>query len=51
VRKKEQNISCEGKVTSEECALLLKFFQSNKTLGNDGIPVEFYEKFWQCEMV
>ena len=35
----------EGNITLEECALLLECFQSNKTLGNDGIPIEFYKKF------
>lgn len=39
-------MSCEGKITSEECALLLECFQNNKTPGNDGIPIEFYKKFW-----
>lgn len=42
----EQKISCECKITSEECALLLECFQNNKTPGNDGIPIEFYRKFW-----
>ena len=42
----EQKMSCEGKITSEECALLLECFQNNKTPGNDGIPIEFYTKFW-----
>ena len=27
-------------------ALLLEYFQKNKTPGNDGIPIEFYKKFW-----
>ena len=42
----DQKMSCEGKITSEECALLLECFQNNKTPGNDGIPIEFYKKFW-----
>ena len=42
----EQKMSCEGKITSEECALLLECFQNNKTPGNDGIPIEFYKRFW-----
>ena len=41
----EQKISCEGKITLEECTLTLEIFQNNKT-GNDGIPIEFYKKFW-----
>lgn len=39
-------MSCEGKITSEECALLLECSQTNKTPRNDGIPIEFYKKFW-----
>ena len=27
--------------------MLLESFQNNKTPGNDGIPIEFYRKFWQ----
>ena len=42
----EQKISCEGKITSEECFCLLDTFQTNKSPGNDGIPIEFYKKFW-----
>ena len=39
-------MSWESKITSEECALLLECFQNNKTPGNDGIPIEFYKRFW-----
>ena len=42
----EQKISCEGKITSEECALLLESFANNKSPGNDGIPIELYRKLW-----
>ena len=42
----EQKISCEGKISSEECFCLLDTFQDNKSPGNDGIPIEFYKKFW-----
>ena len=47
----EQKMSCEGKITPEECALISDSFQNNKTPGNDGIPIEFYKKFWPllCE--
>ena len=40
----EQKLSCEGKITPEECAAVLENFKSNKYPGNDGIPVEFYKK-------
>ena len=42
----EQMLSCEYAITAEECAKLLESFQNNKAPGNDGIPVEFYRKFW-----
>ena len=42
----EQKLSCEGNITPEECAAVLESFQNNKSPGNDGIPVEFYKKFW-----
>ena len=38
--------SCEGKISAGECYKLLESFQNNKTPGNDGIPIEFYKKFW-----
>ena len=31
----EQKVSCEGKTTLEECALLLESFANNKSPGND----------------
>ena len=33
----ESRIICEGRITAEEC---------QKTPGNDGIPIEFYNTFW-----
>lgn len=42
----QQKISCEGKISSEECFRVLDIFHNNKTPGNDGIPIEFYKKFW-----
>ena len=44
--KDQQMLSCEGKITSKECANALETFQLNKAPGNDGIPIEFYKKFW-----
>ena len=40
-----QNI-CEGYLTSAECKKALNTFKDSKTPGNDGIPAEFYKKFW-----
>ena len=42
----EQKLSCECAISQEECASILDSFQNNKTPGNDGIPIEFYRKFW-----
>ena len=39
-------LSEQQRFYQEECALLLETFQNNKTPGNDGIPIEFYRKFW-----
>ena len=37
---------CESKVSAHECYKSLDSFQNNKTSGNDGMPIEFYKKFW-----
>ena len=37
---------CEGKITIDECEKILGSFQTGKTPGNDGIPIEFYKTFW-----
>ena len=42
----QQRLSCEGKITLNECAKALETFQLNKAPGNDGIPIEFYKTFW-----
>ena len=42
----EQKNSCERLISLEECSKLLDSFQSNKSPGNDGMPAEFYRKFW-----
>lgn len=42
----EQKWSCEGAISPEECTSALDSFQNNKAPGNDGIPIEFYRKFW-----
>ena len=41
-----QKMSYEGNISVEECYKVLDTFQNNKTPGNDGIPIEFYRKFW-----
>ena len=39
--------TCEGYITIEECAnVLKKKMENNKTPGPDGLTVEFYWYFW-----
>jgi len=42
----EKKQTCKGKILLEECELILKTFSNNKAPRNDGIPIEFYKKFW-----
>ena len=42
----EQKLTCEGKISAEECYNILESFQTNKTPVDDGIPTEFYKVFW-----
>ena len=42
----EQRTSCEGKFTIKECEKSLGSFQTGKTPGNDGIPIELDKTFW-----
>ena len=37
---------CEGTLTLEECRATLSTFKTNKAPGNDGLPIEFYKRFW-----
>jgi len=41
----EKRNTCEGKLTVNECYNILSTFK-NKTLGNDGLTIEFYKAFW-----
>ena len=43
----EQKLSCEGSITEEACVKALQSFQGNRAPGNDGLPIEFYRKFWE----
>ena len=38
--------SCDGPVTENECLVALKSMKSNRSPGIDGLPYEFYERFW-----
>ena len=38
---------CEGVLSVDECFFALKGMAHRKAPGNDGLPMEFYVKFWQ----
>jgi len=38
---------CEGPLGSKECLEALKSLASEKSLGTDGLPSEFYKVFWE----
>ena len=40
-------LSCEGKVTQEECLKALNEFKNEKSPGTDGQQAEFYKHFWE----
>ena len=42
----ELSKSYEAKITFGEYENILGSFQTDKTPGNDGIPMEFYKTFW-----
>lgn len=42
----EDRGTCEGLLTFKECETVLRTFKNGKAPGNDGIPAEFYKKFW-----
>ena len=41
----ERQNSCEGIISQQECEDALKKIKSNKSPGDDGIPIEFYNAF------
>ena len=38
--------SCEGLLSAEECFVVFKGMARGKAPGVDGLPMEFYLKFW-----
>ena len=36
----------EGEISEKECKIAIKSMKLNKSLGSNGIPVEFYVTFW-----
>ena len=41
-----QKQSCEDEISLEELESVLNSLQSNKSPGNDGLPIEFYKTCW-----
>ena len=42
----EQAESCDGQITITECETAIGKMKINKSPGLDGLPIEFYSKFW-----
>ena len=42
----DQQNTCEGLISANECLEILKTFAKNKTPGSDGLTAEFYVCFW-----
>ena len=42
----DEKLSCEGLVTENECLTALREFKNGKSPGTDGLPAEFYRRFW-----
>ena len=42
----EEKKPCEGKISLEECEIILESSKENKSPGSDGIPIEFYKRCW-----
>ena len=42
----EERQSYIGAITSDECRRILDSFANGKTPVNDGLPIEFYQTFW-----
>ena len=38
--------ACEGCLSQDECFTALQGMAHNNALGSDGLPMEFYVKFW-----
>ena len=42
----EKHDVCEGDILEHECVNAIKKMKSNKSPGEDGLPIEFYRPFW-----
>ena len=42
----QEQASCEGLLTTEECREALNGMDTGKSPGNDGLTVEFYKAYW-----
>ena len=44
---KDELVSCDGKLTLQECTSAIKMMKLNKSPGLDGLTTEFYQTFWE----
>ncbi len=42
----EQQLTCENDISIQECEDSISKMKSNKSPGEDGLPIEFYKVFW-----
>ena len=47
VLRDDEREACEGLLTEKEYLEALKYMESEKTPGTDGLPAEFYKVFWK----
>ena len=38
---------CEGPIGKKECRISIKSMENSKSPGSDGLPAEFYKKFFK----
>ena len=43
---KKDRVSCEGLITLSECKKAVFKMKKNKTPGSDGLPIEWYQMYW-----
>ncbi len=47
VLSQEKQLLCEDDINIEECKTAIHIMKHNKSPGEDGLPIEFYQTFWK----